>query len=57
MEKYKNAKVVSSAKAFPMMKNFFGTDFEDRRIVVGENDTLELYFQAFQQHQQVKVQI
>ncbi|MDD6082357.1 MAG: MBL fold metallo-hydrolase [Oscillospiraceae bacterium] len=42
MEKYKNAKVVSSAKAFPMMKNFFGTDFEDRRIVVGENDTLEL---------------
>ena len=42
MEKYKNAKVVSSAKAFPMMKNFFETDFEDRRIVVGENDTLEL---------------
>ena len=42
MEKYKNAKVVSSAKAFPMMKNFFGTDFEDRRIVVGENDKLEL---------------
>ena len=42
MEKYKNAKVVSSAKAFPMMKNFFGTDFEDRRIVVGENDTPEL---------------
>ncbi len=42
MEKYKNANVVSSAKAFPMMKNFFGTDFEDRRIVVGENDTLEL---------------
>ena len=27
MEKYKNAKVVSSAKAFPMIKNFSGTDF------------------------------
>ncbi len=41
-EKYKNAKIVSSAKAFSMMKNFFGTDFEDRRIVVGEGDTLSL---------------
>ncbi|MGN0582167.1 MAG: FprA family A-type flavoprotein [Oscillospiraceae bacterium] len=42
MEKYNNAQIVSSAKAFPMMKNFFGSDYEDRRIVVGENDTLEL---------------
>ena len=34
--------VVSSAKAFSMMQNFFGTDYADRRIVVGEGDTLEL---------------
>ena len=39
---YPDAKIVSSAKAFSMMKNFFGTDFEDRRIVVGEGDTLNL---------------
>ena len=41
-EKYPEAIIVSSAKAFTMMKNFFGTDFSDRRIVVGENDTLSL---------------
>ncbi|MBQ5712822.1 MAG: FprA family A-type flavoprotein [Oscillospiraceae bacterium] len=34
--------VVSSAKAFAMMKNFFGTDYADRRIVVGEGDVLDL---------------
>jgi flavorubredoxin len=34
--------VVSSAKAFAMMKGFFGTDYADRRIVVGEGDTLSL---------------
>ena len=39
---YPNATVVSSAKAFAMMKNFFGTDFADKRIVVGEGDTLTL---------------
>jgi flavorubredoxin len=39
---YPNTKVVSSAKAFVMMKNFFGTDFADNRIVVGEGDTLTL---------------
>jgi len=39
---YPNACVVSSAKAFPMMKNFFGSDYEDNRIVVGEGDTLSL---------------
>ena len=39
---YPEAVVVSSAKAFAMMKNFFGTDYEDRRIVVGEGDTLNL---------------
>ena len=39
---YPEAVVVSSAKAFAMMKNFFGTDYTDRRIVVGEGDTLSL---------------
>ena len=39
---YPNAKIVSSSKAFSMMKNFFGTDFSDRQIVVGEGDTLSL---------------
>ena len=40
--KYPDAKIVSSQKAFDMMKNFFGTDYEDRRIVVKEGDTLNL---------------
>ncbi len=39
---YPNAIIVSSQKSFTMMKNFFGTDFEDRRLVVGEGDTLTL---------------
>ncbi len=39
---YPDAVVVSSAKAFAMMGNFFGDDFADRRIVVGEGDTLSL---------------
>ena len=39
---YPEAVVVSSAKAFSMMKNFFGDDYADRRIVVGEGDTLSL---------------
>ncbi|MBR5362840.1 MAG: flavin reductase [Oscillospiraceae bacterium] len=42
MNLYPDAKIVSSAKAFQMMQNFFGTDFADRRIVVKEKDTLEL---------------
>ena len=42
MKTFPKATVVSSAKAFAMMKNFFGTEFEDRRIVVGEGDTLSL---------------
>ena len=37
---YPKAVVVASAKAFAMMKGFFGTDYADRRIVVGEGDTL-----------------
>jgi len=39
---YPDAVVVSSYKAFAMMKQFFGTDYEDRRIIVGEGDTLSL---------------
>ena len=39
---YPKALVVSSAKAFVMMKNFYGTDFSDRRVVVGEGDVLSL---------------
>ena len=42
MKTYPRAQIVSSAKAFAMMQNFFGTDFSDRRIVVGEGDTLSL---------------
>ena len=39
---YPEAKIVSSAKSFAMIKNFFGTDFADRQIVVKEGDTLSL---------------
>ena len=39
---YPNAKIVASQKAFAMMRGFFGTDFADRQIVVGEGSTLEL---------------
>jgi len=40
MEKYPNAKVVSSQKCFAMMKNFYGTEYADNRLVVGEGTTL-----------------
>ncbi|MBQ7048065.1 MAG: flavin reductase [Clostridia bacterium] len=39
---YPNAKIVSSAKAFKMMNNFFGTDFVDKQVVVVEGSTLSL---------------
>lgn len=39
---FPEAVVVSSASAFKMMKNFFGTDYADRRIVVSEGSTLNL---------------
>ncbi|MBP5154045.1 MAG: FprA family A-type flavoprotein [Lachnospiraceae bacterium] len=42
MEAYPGAQIVSSAKAFAMMKNFFGTDFDGRRITAGEGSTLPL---------------
>ena len=42
MKLYPETTIVSSAKAFNMMTAFFGTNYEDRRIVVGEGDTLNL---------------
>ena len=39
---YPSAIVVASAKAFAMMKGFFGTDYAERRIIVGEGSTLSL---------------
>ena len=42
LQLYPSATVVASAKAFAMMRGFFGTDYADRRIVVGEGDTLSL---------------
>lgn len=42
LEIYPEATVVSSAKAFTMMGQFFGQDYADRRIVVGEGSTLSL---------------
>lgn len=42
MNVYPNARVVSSAKAFTMMQNFFGTDFDGRKILVGDGDKLPL---------------
>ncbi len=42
MDNYPEAVIVSSAKAFTMMKNFYGSEFEDRRIVVKEGDELSL---------------
>ncbi len=39
---YPKAKLVSTAKAFAMMQNFFGVDFADRQIIVKEGDTLSL---------------
>ncbi len=42
MQVFTDTVIVSSAKAFTMMKQFFGTDFADRQIVVKEGDTLSL---------------
>ncbi len=39
---FPDAVIVASAKAFAMMKNFFGTDYAERRTVVGDGDTLPL---------------
>lgn len=42
MQEYADVKVVASAKAFVMMKQFFGTDFSEQKLVVGEGDKLSL---------------
>ena len=42
VEKYPDAKIVASSKAFTMMKNFFGTDYADKQVVVSQGDTLLL---------------
>lgn len=42
MSAYPEATVVSSKPAFNMMKNFFGDEFADRRLVVAEGDNLKL---------------
>ena len=39
---YPNVKIVATNKAFVMMKNYFGTEFLDNRLVVGEGDKLSL---------------
>ena len=42
MQTYTETKIVASKQAFAMMKNFFGTDYPERQIIVGENATLDL---------------
>ena len=42
MKAYPQAVIVASAKAFAMMKQFYGSDYADRQIVVSEGDTLSL---------------
>ena len=42
MQTYGEAKIVSSSKAFAMMKQFYGSDFADRQVVVGGGSTLSL---------------
>jgi flavorubredoxin len=42
MERYPQAVLVATAKAFSIGQNFFGTDYADRRLVVGQGDTLSL---------------
>ena len=42
MENYPDTTIVASAKAFPIMKQFFGCDYAEHQLVVKEKDTLEL---------------
>ncbi len=48
MERYKNAKVVASEKAFVMMGQYFGENYSERRIVVGDGDTLDIGTRSLQ---------
>lgn len=42
IEKFPEMKIVGNAKTFPMMKQFFDMDIEEKQIVVSEGDTLKL---------------
>ncbi len=42
MEKYPKATIVASKKAFGMMKQFYGTDYADRQMIIANGDTLSL---------------
>lgn len=42
MDMYKSAVIIGNAKTFTMLKNYFGTDYSERRVVVKEGDTLSL---------------
>ena len=42
MKEFPSTTVVSSAAAFKMMKNYFGTDFEDNRIIITDGSALDL---------------
>lgn len=42
MKIYDKATIVSSDKAFVMMENYFGTQYEDRQLVIKEGDSLNL---------------
>ena len=42
VKRYPRAQLVATVKAFSMMKNFFGTDFSEKRILVSDGDRLSL---------------
>ena len=42
IDKYPNCKIVSSLASFNMMKNYFGTNFSDRQVVIEEGSKLDL---------------
>lgn len=42
MQRYQNAKIVATQKAFSMMQQYFGCQFTDKQVVVKEGDTLQL---------------
>ncbi len=42
VEEYPETVIISSAQAFNMMRQFFGTDYADRRLVVKDGDSLSL---------------
>lgn len=42
MDVFTSAKIVGNAKTFVMIKNFFGEDYADRRVVVSDGDELSL---------------